>query len=257
MLGRREDETPAMWPWPGIVPGSSVIKVRKVPRMSSRPEPGWDYRVLRDLLTNERLESYFRAPGDDLDRAFHLYEWNMQASAGVLLTTGMVEIIVRNAFDAQLRGWAHDRQPGRPWFDLAPLDVHGQSDVAKARVRATTRGRHPEVHGKVIAELTFGFWRYLAASRYLTSLWVPAMHAAFPQGPADLRTRRREVERHLQQLMFVRNRAAHHEPIHHRDLRGDLDAATQLTGWISPDAASWVAAKSPLLQLIDSRPSTA
>lgn len=106
-----------------------------------------------------------------------------------------------------------------------------------------------------MAELTFGFWRYLAASRYLASLWVPATTAAFPLGSTDLRNRRVEVETRLQRLHFVRNRAAHHEPIHRRDLGRDLAAAVELSAWISPDAAAWVTGHSSLRAVIALRPS--
>ena len=34
-----------------------------------------------------------------------------------------------------------------------------------------------------IAELNFGFWRYLRKPPYLTSLWVPAVASAFPLHP--------------------------------------------------------------------------
>ncbi len=229
--------------------------------MSSQPDssgaaPGdaWDYAAIRDCLTVERLGSYLDAASGDTAGAFRLYEWNMRASAGVMTLTGMIEVIVRNSFDQQLRTWAR-RRPGAPsWFDEAPLDEQGRNDVSKARHRATRYGRNPEVHGKVVAELTFGFWRYLAASRYLTSLWVPATSGAFPLGAVDLRVRRSEVEDRLQRLAFVRNRAAHHEPIHRRDLRRDLVAAVELARWISTDAAAWVAAKSPIDDLLSERP---
>jgi hypothetical protein len=216
--------------------------------------PGWDYRVIRDRLTVERLGSYLVASGQDLERAFHLYEWNVRASAGVLTTVALVEVVVRNALDDRMREWAGRRRPAQSWFDAAPLDERGRADAAAARERATRRGRQPEVHGKVIAELPLGFWRYLVASRYLTSLWIPATHAAFPDGARDLRRRRAEVEARLQRLAFVRNRAAHHEPIHRRDLGQDLAAAVELTGWICRDAAAWVAAMSPLGELVRERP---
>ncbi|HXL93420.1 MAG TPA: hypothetical protein VN969_31200 [Streptosporangiaceae bacterium] len=51
-----------------------------------------------------------------------------------------------------------------------------------ARQQATDGGQHPVVPGKVVAELHFGFWRYLLASKYYTALWVPALSAAFPAG---------------------------------------------------------------------------
>jgi hypothetical protein len=223
--------------------------------MSTRiPDGAWDYRVVRDRLTVERLGSYLTATDDDLDRAFALYEWNLLAAGGVLTTAGMVEVVVRNALDERLRDWATRRSPGGSWLDLAPLDEQGREDVQRARQRATRYGRRAEVHGKVVAELTLGFWRYLVATRYLTTLWMPATGAAFPLGASDLLQRSREVDKHLQRLMFVRNRAAHHEPIHRRDLRADLDAAVELTGWICADCAAWVAATSPLARLMAERP---
>jgi len=130
----------------------------------------------------------------------------------------------------------------------------GSGDLDKARRRATRNHRRPEVHGQVVAELSLGFWRYLVASRYLTSIWIPAAHRAFPFGPDDLRERRAAVEQHLQELLFVRNRAAHHEPVHRRDLGKDLAAAIELISWISPDAAAWIAAVSPIPQLVRDHP---
>lgn len=214
----------------------------------------WDYTKLRDLLTAERLGSYFEEAHGDLEGAFSLYEWNMAASAEVTKTTGMVEVVVRNAIDGQLRLWDAARGHAS-WLDAAPLDFRGRSDVAKARERATRFGRVPEVHGKVVAELSLGFWRYLVASRYLTSLWVPALHRAFPHGPADLGARRRSVENHLKDLMLVRNRAAHHEPIHRRNLLADLAASVEVAGWVSADAGAWVIARSSLAVVVANKPS--
>lgn len=98
-------------------------------------------------------------------------------------------------------------------------------------------------------------WRFLVASRYFTTLWIPALHRAFPDGRTDLRERRRAVERTLERLTFVRNRAAHHEPIHRRDLLRDGAEAVTLTAWISSDCAAWVAARSPISLAVRSKPS--
>ena|SRR6266545_1655151 len=86
---------------------------------------GWGDAVIRDRLTVERSGSYLAATGQDLERAFQLYEWNIRASAGVLTTTAMVEVVVRNALDEQLRGWVGRRRGGgrgsmrRPWMSVA------------------------------------------------------------------------------------------------------------------------------------------
>ncbi|GAA1817930.1 hypothetical protein [Agromyces neolithicus] len=212
------------------------------------------YDELLPLVTGERLGSYLRASGGGVVDAFHLYEWNMHTSASVMELTSMVEVLVRNALDHELREWAHARRGGASWLDAAPLDQHGREDIRKARARATRRGKRAEVHGRVIAELPLGFWRYLVESRYLTALWIPATQAAFPNGARDLRTRQKEVAFQLQQLNFVRNRAAHHEPIHQRDLARDLGSALDLAGWISDAAREWVAAKTTLPRLIEEKP---
>lgn len=213
-----------------------------------------DYANLSQLLTSERLGSYLHWSGGDVAAAFALYEWNMAAAAAVTHTTGMVEVIVRNAMDRELqslaaaRGWS-------TWLNGAPLDQRGRADVRKARVRARRPVDQPEVHGKVVAELTLGFWRYLAASRYLTALWTPALFRAFPNGPADKLQGQRQVDRHLQNLLLVRNRAAHHEPIHRRDLLRDLAAAVEVTTWVDPRAGNWVADMSMIAGVVAERPS--
>ena len=129
--------------------------------MSSGAEP--DPLALADLITPARLSSYFDAAGGDLGRALTLYDWNTRAGASVLATSAMVEVIVRNSLDRSLQRWADRRRGGIDWLDAAPFDAQGQADVGKARDRATRRGRDPEIHGKVVAELSFGFWRYLVA----------------------------------------------------------------------------------------------
>lgn len=205
------------------------------------------------LLTPERLSSYDRVT-ESPSRALRLYEWNMRASSSVLELTGIVEVVARNAMDRELRRWSERRHSSRSWFDHVPLDRQGSADLAKARLRAARHGG-AEVHGRVLAELNFGFWRYLVESRYLTALWTPALHRAFPAGPADVLTRQRQVRARMQQLHFVRNRAAHHEPIHQRDLHRDRSDAIELLGWINPVAAEWATEVASLPAVLDARPS--
>lgn len=221
----------------------------------STPNPDqFNFVALRRILSEARLLPYEDLIGGNLADAFALYEWNMEASAGLLITTGMLEIVVRNAMDAQLVAWASTKGH-EDWFEIAPLDPKGRKDVEKARRRTSRRGASDCERGRVVAELSFGFWRYLTTSRRHASLWVPALAAAFPNGAANLTLRRIEVDSRMDRLLFVRNRAAHHEPIHRRDLLRDLDAAIDLARWISPDAANWINAKSPLRSLVQTRPS--
>ncbi|QWL27355.1 hypothetical protein [Rathayibacter toxicus] len=208
------------------------------------------YVTLLPLVAAERLGSYLDASDGDVSDAFALYEWNMRAAASIMELTSMVEVLARNALDRELRDWAHQRRAGASWLDVVPLAQQGAADIQKARDRATRRRRRPKVHGRVVAELSLGFWRYLVESRYLTTLWVPATHRAFPAGNPDFRTRQEDVAFRMQRLTFIRNRAAHHEPIHSRILGEDLRSAMDLAAWISPVAANWVNATSSLPLII-------
>ncbi len=80
-----------------------------------------------------------------------------------------------------------------------------------------------------MAELTFGFWRYLLARKHHTDLWVPGLHRAFPN-LLDAARKRREAEDRLEHLHFLRNRVAHHEPIHRRTLLKDYGELLDLAG---------------------------
>lgn len=211
-----------------------------------------DYVRLQHLLTAERLGSYMAATGDDIDAAFALYEWNIDVAGAALSLTAMVEVVVRNALDRQMQAWAAARG-GEEWFAIAPLDGRGRADIRKATERAA-RGRKPVTHGHVVAELSFGFWRFLMGRRYLTSLWIPALQHAFPWADADAQQRQLSMEGHAQQLLFLRNRAAHHEPLHRRDLGRDLDRAAALVGAVDATAADWISHKEGLLNLLQARP---
>ncbi|WP_454854172.1 hypothetical protein [Promicromonospora soli] len=166
----------------------------------------------------------------------------------------MIEVVVRNAIDRTLRRWSLARFGTENWFDHAPLDAQGARALRAARDRATDLGRRPEVHGKVIAELMLGFWRYLVESRYHASLWVPALHGAFPDGDRDLRARRQQVAHLMRKMQFLRNRVAHSEPIHRRDLLVDLTAALSLASWISQDVADWIQARQTIHAVVVARP---
>lgn len=110
----------------------------------------------------------------------------------------MVEVVVRNGLDAQMRAWAVARGHG-DWLTSAPLGGRAQTDIQKAKDRAARGGRQV-THGHVVAELNLGFWRYLVGRKYYTSLWVPSLRHAFPGVTAPVDQLRRRVESDLEQL---------------------------------------------------------
>lgn len=220
-----------------------------------------DAAVIAQRLTLERLSSYLQASGGDLKAALKLYEWNTFMSGALHEDIGRVEVVLRNALDQALT--VHGQNSGWPtaWYQRQSLfpGKHGQraqADINTARDRATRRNTVPEAQGKVVAELTFGFWRFLCTGPYLTSLWVPALAAAFPNhpDPDDPRRVRADVDDRVQRVHFVRNRVAHHEPIHHRDWQRDHGGMIDLLGWICTETAEWAASLSRVDAVLAVRP---
>ena len=203
------------------------------------------------LLTQERLASYRESAGS-IQQALALYEWNINMSAAVLATSAAVEVLVRNSMDIALQSWALARGY-QDWLDAAPLDAKGREAIAAARNHLQLKCAD-RTEQRPIPALTFGFWRYLVTSRYLTTLWLPSLQHAFPFGPEDPLKRRQEVHFAMQQLVFLRNRAAHHEPIHRRDLLQDHNTAINLAAMVDPVAGEWVARRSTIPAVMAAKP---
>jgi hypothetical protein len=221
-----------------------------------------NHRVIESRLTAERLRSYRIASGDDLSAAIRLYDWNIEMSGALHEDLGRVEVLFRNAMDASLRRYGAKHHWPTVWYrrrQLFPgkLARRALADIAAARFRATLGGI-PERHGKVIAELNFGFWRFLCAGAYHTSLWVPALAEAFPHDPSSGNARevRQDVDDRMQRLHFLRNRIAHHEPIHQRNLQRDHAQLQELAGWMCPESRSWIVEMTRTPDVLGQRPMT-
>lgn len=103
----------------------------------------------------------------------------------------------------------------------------------------------------MIAELNFGFWKFLLARRYEATLWTGYLRHAFPNLQPQNRA---AVYRSLDTLHTLRNRIAHHEPIHKRDLSADTLTIYRVLDWIDPDVRAWAVSLSRLRPLITARP---
>ena len=217
--------------------------------------------VIRDRLSVDRLRSYLEDCDDNLDRALDLYVWNAQIAAAFLEDLGRLEVVIRNRFNEALTALVSSSGPRLPWFEHKQLFLghHGnrtRDDLAKARMRATKNGRLPVDQSTVIAELGFGFWRFLCAARHHTTMWVPALAAQFPnhlewENAALVRA---DVESRMDRLHFLRNRVAHHEPIHRRNLVTDAAMIMELARWTCSDTYAWMAGLSRVPAVLASRP---
>lgn len=198
-----------------------------------------------------RFQGYLDHCGGDQMKALALYQWNTEVSAAMWETLGHLEVVLRNRVAGQLA--QRHRQRGRQgsWLDALArqLDQKGAADVAKARTRVQSKGK-PVSDGQVIAELSFGFWRYLLARRYNTTLW-PSIAGGFPNSP---NRNRATIERPVVRLHEFRNRLAHHERIWNQPLTALYGDALMVVRFIDNDLAAWVGRQSRLPAIIASAP---
>ncbi len=221
--------------------------------MSNALTPSHDLAArLRRKLSVERLGPYEHVCDHDLGRAMALYAWNSSISAAFYEALGLLEIVLRNALHEQLTIWHARRHRQGHWYDdpTALLEAHRRQDISDARARLQ-HDRKIVIPGRMVAELTFGFWRYLLSRRYETTLWTPMLRHAFPNlRPAQ----RAKVYTPVNDLVRLRNRIAHHEPIHNRPLEQMYADLLRVAGYLDSDVRTWIQERSPVPRLLLSRP---
>lgn len=205
-------------------------------------------------LSPERLGTYQRAMGGDPDRAVDLYLWNSAVAGALWPAIGFVEVLIRNTVHDALS--ARHAQLGRTgeWYDdpAMELEQRARDDIARAVAGLRRRGE-PSRPGKVVAELSFGFWRFLLARRYTAKLW-PAIRPGFPYlGGAD----RLLLEEPITRLHKLRNRVAHHEPLIAEPLADRFADLLGVVGAVDPLLRVWIDESSTLLQTLARRPERA
>lgn len=203
---------------------------------------------IADLLSSDRVSTYLVACDNNLDRALELYKWNIALSGALFEAIAIVEIVVRNELDRNLNKWGSLQ--GVDWMEIIPVDNRGKEDISKARSRTP----RDQSHGKVLAELNFGFWRFLVAPRYLHSIWMPILSDSFPNLGGHAGARREQVEQKIQRVWFLRNRIGHHEPIFSRNVTRDVQSLNELLDWISPDVSLWALSQRRIEQILEIRP---
>ncbi|MEU8085727.1 hypothetical protein AB0B57_19195 [Micromonospora sp. NPDC049101] len=186
---------------------------------------------ISEALSDARFAPYLEECGGDIATGWRLYTWSIGVSAAFYPLLHFVEITLRNALHRELSA----RFGCVDWWSVAPINEHGQQLVKQAREKLFGR-RSPQNADDLVAKLTFGFWVSLVSQTYDRTLWVPALYRAFPH----YRGRRDALHAELKEVLRLRNRVMHHEPIHRRDLKADHAKIYRLFGHMSSDLAASV-----------------
>lgn len=235
--------------------------------------------MLRRNISAARYASYRGCTNSDRDAA-RLYRWNLEAAAALHESLAIVEVVMRNAMDRELRTWNAARGTGNDeWvqFPENPLKAlltnpknpaqttfrtaHHRASLS-LRARQPQHPRHglPVDHDDLVAHITFGTWVKLLPHRDATQrsglggnrqrgLWLNALHRAFPNAPSGP-----TVHHWAVRLLDIRNRVAHAEPLFTCDLMSYHRTATRLVRAIDEPAGQWHSGVSRVPRLVAERP---
>lgn len=159
---------------------------------------------------------------------------------------------LRNSIDRELQVLNITLGNQREWFDdlEEALDRESIRHLNKVKARLTAN-RRELTHGNVVSELNFGFWRSFLSRQYKDTLWRAALRFAFPNSPS----RQPEyIFTRVRHLHVLRNRIAHHEPIHQRDIALDYQVCIEVLNAISPIIAAWSAEHSRVMLVLAEKP---
>lgn len=241
--------------------------------------------ALEHAISSDRYASYLAAAAGNPHLARELYVWDRDLAGAIMADLAIVEVGLRNAMHHALTNeW------GAFWYECADVELDDRScnQLATAwnhlprAVRNNPTG--PDVPGRLVAQCTFGFWVNLldagdhagrSPRRYRTDyekLWRPALRKAFPGGRVEVANDPDPAARFVRswthgvakRVNVLRNRVAHHEPLHNgfplpgqharRTPAQAHDDYLKLARMIDRDLAEWIRQDTDVPDLLNDRP---
>ena len=206
-----------------------------------------DLAALAVMLSPPRLSNLEQLSGSTAT-AIELHQETLRLGSALMTVIGTLEIALRNHVCENLAGYFGQpwwmTNPPHPfqWREMEKkkiaqaLDNARRSEYAKLtqsekahldtlafpngrpsgmlhRNKVKARRDHIQVsEGKVVAEITFHFWKRIYSPDYDHSLWRTTLKKTFP----NRKLKRAEIADKLEHVYQARNRLAHHEPVLHR-----------------------------------------
>jgi hypothetical protein len=239
--------------------------------------PGEIQNIVK-LLSEERLKALTTICGS-AEKAIELHQDTLKLGSSMMFIIATVELAIRNSVSHNLnehfgvKNWMVQPPVPFQWRKqeldklTMALDSARKSEYAKltqkqkhtleqtvfpsGRAKNTShlmrskaiRKQIPVPGGKVIAELTFYFWKRLFGPDYEQTLWRTSLKKIFP----NKGTSRAVVAVNLEIIYQTRNRLAHHEPVVNRRFRTAIQSIDYV---IQNLGSSLPSEKTPLAKLL-------
>lgn len=184
---------------------------------------------LQRALSAARLEAYRPAGGSDLAMLTN-YFWNIDLAEALVPVLHAVELALRNTIHSAMI----DKYKTDMWFyHQGALEPNQLAEFARALGKV--HKKPSPLSGKIVAELTFGFWVTLLSAPYEQRVWSDSGYAAFKAAFPNARGSRKDVHKRFNDIRERRNRVFQYERIYNRPaLLREHAEIHQAIEWISP-----------------------
>lgn len=203
-----------------------------------------DGQKIIDSLSTERFETYLEIAGHKKPYAFELYLYNSRLAKSFLFPLQILEVSVRNSINNLFiekfgLDWANDIEFRKI------LNRYSLSSLDKAIERSKSSN-----NWDIVSNITFDFWSNLFRDEYDRPLWQTRIHLLFSGNIT-----RKKIQKELEDLNYLRNRIAHHEPILKLDLSKLYTRLLNVLDLISTDLKLWVQHFGTVNEIIRTKPS--
>lgn len=221
-----------------------------------------NYTDFEKTMSATRMARYMAACGHTSKRAMTLYRKNLRLSQELYTVISCFEVTLRNSINRQFFS-----QYGNDWL-MDSVSFGGMFDNVNCRHtkkiinNAIIRLSYSYTHTKLLAEMDFGFWRYLFAQPqfYSSGQTLLKIFPAKPSSTQRIQYNHTFVFNLLGNINELRNRIAHHEPIcflpgqpiiNTTYVRHHYNLILQLFQWMSIDEASLLYGLDHILAVCD------
>ncbi|MGP4969009.1 Abi family protein (plasmid) [Glutamicibacter bergerei] len=219
-------------------------------------------------ISKGRFQKYMDAANGDAKLALELYSWNADLGAALFKDFSHFEIALRNSCDKALFRRGQSLNPKADWLKSkdASLLVLPNSPGTQKTVRKLSESLEDAreysgffkdsslPRGKILAELSFGFWKYLFTHEMRQTLWEECLEIEFRYVDRTKTVDPTKLHADLEKLAKLRNRIAHHESIFDKSPQADHDALLRVIELLGAEANTFVRSHSTVRAIIASRP---
>jgi len=209
--------------------------------------------MFKKSLSDPRFGTYLSATKGDEIEAIKLYQWNSKVSQSLYIYLQAWEVTLRNKVNEFLTWKYKETWP----YDHIRAVRNFKSDDQRRLAETITRQERdrrikPVATSVIVADLSAGFWVSQISARYgVTYSWRYNIQRVFQHEPSLTQPDAWDI---CNDLLTLRNRVAHHEPLFHLPLQVRRDQLKRIVSAMCPATSAFAEATCNFSNVLGERP---